>query len=87
LTEIIRVGIIGVLNNSRDRVMTPQEAVLELTEIGLKQPQIVSALDTKGVKTTQETISRIGTGVIKRPSFEVGAALVQLAKEQSVAPA
>lgn len=65
--------------------MNPQQAVLLMTEQGITQSQIVASLLERGVETTQETISRIGSGVIKNPRFVVGQAIVELATDQTKA--
>lgn len=64
---------------------TPQSAVQALRSQGMLQGQIVSALAAVGVTTTQETVSRIGSGAIKRPSFDLGSALIHLAESNSKA--
>lgn len=66
-------------------IQTPQLAVKALQSRGVSQRQIAAELRAAGVVTTQETISRIGSGSIKRPSFELGAALISLANESQVA--
>jgi len=61
--------------------MTPKQAINQLTnQNNLSQPDIVRLLSDKGVKTTQETISRIGTGKHKNPKYVLGQAIVDLAK-------
>ena len=62
--------------------MSPQNALTRLISSGLTQPQIVVLLEELGTKTTQETISRIHSGVIKNPSFELGSAIVSLAEQR-----
>lgn len=63
--------------------MSPKKAVQELLKLGCSQTEIATLLAESGVKTTQETISRIGTGTIKNPNFELGSALVRLIEQKS----
>lgn len=59
--------------------MTPREAINKLVEAGHAQPAIVSMLKEEAdVTTTQATISRIMTGEVENPMFELGQALVAL---------
>ena len=52
---------------------------------GMTQREIVAALKLEGVATTQETISRIGSGAIKSPSYMLAIALMKLAAFSEVA--
>lgn len=63
--------------------MTPQQAVHSLVDSGMSHQDIVAALSLGGVKTTQPTVSRIGAGVSKTTSYELGQALVRLAEQKS----
>lgn len=59
--------------------MTPREAINKLVEAGYPQPVIVSLLEKESkVVTTQPTISRIQSGAVENPMFELGQALVAL---------
>lgn len=62
--------------------MTPREAIRYLVEKKkLTHPKILALLLDRGVKTTQPTISRIGSGSIKDPQYTLGAELVNLASD------
>lgn len=56
--------------------MTPGQALVELGNSGLTQPEIIDLIQGEGVRTTQATISRIASGSVKNPSFELGAAIL-----------
>ncbi len=60
--------------------MNPRHVVNELQRSGLTQGQIVARLKGMGVLTTQATISRIGSGEITNPRFELGGALIEIYK-------
>tara|TARA_R110002050_G_scaffold90987_4_gene191294 strand:+ start:439 stop:645 length:207 start_codon:yes stop_codon:yes gene_type:complete len=66
-------------------IETPKEAVLKMRGAGMTQREIVAALKLEGVATTQETISRIGSGAIKSPSYMLAIALMKLAAFSEVA--
>jgi hypothetical protein len=59
-------------------LITPQKAILELNGLGLSQSQIVEGVIKFGASTTQETISRVGSGAIRSPNYELGSAIVSL---------
>jgi len=58
--------------------MTPQKAISEMIKMDLSQSEIALLVSQQGTTTTQETICRIGSGSIKKPSFELGTAIVSL---------
>jgi hypothetical protein len=58
--------------------ITPRDALSELSEFGFTQSQIVTQVAKLGAATTQETISRIGTGIISSPRYDLGSAIVLL---------
>lgn len=62
--------------------MTPREAATKLIEAHYDQPAIVALLDEAGVKVTQPTVSRIASGEIKNPGFEIGSALIALCEQK-----
>lgn len=66
-------------------IESPKEAVLKMRKAGMTQLQIVAALKLEGVATTQETVSRIGSGSIKCPGYTLGMALMRLATMAEVA--
>jgi len=59
--------------------MDLKQAVKTLLSSGLTQAEIVDRLGKKGVKASQATISRIGTGAFRSTNFELGVALTELA--------
>lgn len=56
--------------------MTPREALERMAGSGLKQPEILKLISGQGVSTTQATISRIASGFVKNPNYELGQAIV-----------
>lgn len=59
----------------------PAQILKELTSLGLSEQAIADRLKRRGVQVTQPTLNRIKRGEIKRPSYDVGAALLVLRDE------
>lgn len=56
--------------------------VRQITETGVSDSEIGRALTEAGTPVSQPTISRIRTGRIKRPSYDLGMALKALHKKR-----
>ncbi|MGH1470130.1 MAG: hypothetical protein ACRBCS_02995 [Cellvibrionaceae bacterium] len=65
--------------------MTPKEVLKALRSSGKRQPEIVQELKLKGVETTQATISRIESGEIKNPNYDLGKAITSLMESDTAA--
>lgn len=65
---------------------TPADTLRALISSGLTEQRIADQLAEQGVRITQPTINRIKRGVIRRPSFDVGAALLRLHRELADQP-
>ena len=83
MTKIIPMGMLVAINQSQGDFMSPQQAIKQLSIIGLTQRDIANSLNQKGISTTQETISRISTGRFKSTSYEVGAGLINLLEKET----
>lgn len=60
---------------------SPSDILRALSGLGFTEKEIAERLRARGVQVTQPTINRIKTGAIRRPSFEIGSALVRLRDE------
>lgn len=56
--------------------------VQQIVDTGVSDSEIGRAITDSGVSVTQPTISRIRTGDIKRPSYDLGVALKELHKKR-----
>jgi hypothetical protein len=59
--------------------------VKQLAETGISDSAIGRAITDMGIEVSQPTISRIRTGRIKRPSYDLGVALKNLHKKRVTA--
>lgn len=55
-----------------------KKLIEDLLAKGLNEQEIASRITVKGVRTTQPTINRIKSGVMKSPRYDLGAALIDL---------
>lgn len=61
--------------------MTPKDAVIYLTtQCQLSQSDVAKLIVGKGVPATQATVSRIATGAFANPRYELGNAIIEIAK-------
>lgn len=60
--------------------MNIQELIKKLISSGVTETQISEHVNAQGIPCSQATINRIKNGGIKRPNFDLGCAIIEVAK-------